>query len=113
MILFCQLNPQSGDANHELICHRSFSFVPSTQGRCLPPDFCTTFNASQDGVYLTTSASHYAPGVNVYLTSDFQTGSPMTYAMAGVVVRVDKLEGDKWGINRNDDIFSPSSLTVQ
>ena len=77
----------------------------------LPPDICTTFNVSQDGVYLATLASHYAPGVNIYLTSDFQTGSPMTYAMAGVVVRVDKLEGDKWGVAIH--IFSPSSSTVQ
>ena len=77
----------------------------------LPPDFCTTFNVSQDGVYLATSASHYAPGVNIYLTSDFQTGSPMTYAMAGVVVRVEKLEEDKWGVAIH--IFSPSSSTVQ
>jgi hypothetical protein len=77
----------------------------------LPPDFCTTFNVSRDGVYLATSAGHYAPGVNIYLTSDFQPGSPMTYAMAGVVVRVEKLEDDKWGVAIH--IFSSSSSTVQ
>src|ERR1700686_5805343 len=26
----------------------------------LPPDFCTAFNVSQDGVYLAISTSHYA-----------------------------------------------------
>jgi hypothetical protein len=49
--------------------------------------------------------------MNIYLTSDFQAGSPMTYAMAGVVIRVDKLEVDKWGVAIH--IFSESSSTVQ
>src|SRR6267142_3180488 len=31
VILFCQLNPQSDAVNHELICHRSCGFVPSTR----------------------------------------------------------------------------------
>jgi hypothetical protein len=77
----------------------------------LRPDICTTFNVSQDGVYLSTSSSHYLPGVRVYLTSDFQPGSPMTYAMAGVVVRVQELEDDKWGVAIH--IFSSSLSTVQ
>jgi hypothetical protein len=76
-----------------------------------PPHFSTTRNVSQNGVYLATLASNYAPGVNVYLTSDFQAGSPMTYAMAGVVVRVERLEDDRWGVAIH--IFSPSSSTVQ
>src|ERR1700680_2798067 len=76
-----------------------------------PPEYCTTFNVSQDGLYFATLASHYAPGVNIYLTSDFQPGSPMTYAMAGVGVRVEKLKEDKWGVAI--PIFSPSSSTVQ
>jgi PilZ domain-containing protein len=77
----------------------------------LPPDSCTTINVSQDGLYLVTLAGHYAPGVNVYVTSDFRSDSPLNYAMAGVVVRVDKLENDKWGVAIH--IFSPSSSTVQ
>jgi hypothetical protein len=77
----------------------------------LPPDFCITFNVSQDGLYLATLTSHYAPGVNVYVTSGFQPGRPMTYALAGVVVRVEKLEDDKWGVAIH--IFSPSMSTVQ
>jgi hypothetical protein len=77
----------------------------------LHPNFCTSVNVSQDGVYLATSASDYAPGVKVYLTSDFRPGSPMTRAMAGVVVRVEKFEDNKWGVAIR--IFSPSSSTVQ
>jgi hypothetical protein len=77
----------------------------------LPPDSCTTFNVSKDGLYLATLAGHYAPGMTIYVTSDFQPGSPMTYAMAGVVVRVEKLEVYKRGVAIY--IFSPSSSTVQ
>jgi len=77
----------------------------------LPPDVCTTLNVSQDGVYLATLAGHYAPGATVYLTSDFQSGSPMTSAMAGVVVRVQKLEDSKWGVAIR--IYSLSSPMVQ
>jgi hypothetical protein len=77
----------------------------------LPPDLCSTLNVSQGGVYLATLAGHYAPGMGVYLTSDFQPGSPMTYAMAGIVVRVQQLEDYKWGLAIH--IFSHSSSTVQ
>jgi hypothetical protein len=77
----------------------------------LPPDSCTTFNVSQNGLYLATVAGHYAPGVNVYVTSDFRSESPVNYAMAGVVVRVENLENDKWGVAIH--FFSPSSSTVQ
>src|ERR1700730_15890321 len=76
----------------------------------LPPDCCTTLNVSQHGLYLATAAGHYAPGMNLYVTSDFRPGSPLDYAMAGVVVRVDMLENDKWGVAIH--IFSPSSSTV-
>ena len=76
----------------------------------LPPEYCTTFNVSQDGLYLATSAGHYVPGLNVYVTSDFQPGSPMKHAVTGVVVRVEELEDDKWGVAIH--IFSPSSSAV-
>jgi hypothetical protein len=77
----------------------------------LPPDSCTTFNVSQGGLYLATTARHYAPGVNVYVTSDFQSDSPVNYAMSGVVVRVEKLENGQWGVAIH--IFSSSPSTVQ
>jgi PilZ domain len=76
-----------------------------------PPEYCTTLNVSQEGLYFATSEGHYAPGINVYVTSDFRPESSINYAMAGVVVRVDKLEGDNWGVAIH--IFSPSSSTVQ
>jgi hypothetical protein len=84
-------------------------FIRPSDSR-LPPDSCTTFNTSQDGLYLATLADHYAPGVNVYVTSDFQSGSPMNYAAAGIVVRVEKLKDDKWGVAIH--FFSPSASTV-
>lgn len=64
----------------------------------LPPEFCTTVNISRDGVYFTTSAGHYAVGTNVYVTGDFQPGSPIHKAIAGAVVRVDELDGERFGI---------------
>jgi hypothetical protein len=76
----------------------------------LRPDSCTTFNVSQDGLYLATLADHYAPGVKVYVTSDFHPGSLVHFATAGIVVRIEKLEDGKWGVAIH--IFSASSSTV-
>jgi hypothetical protein len=64
----------------------------------LPPEYCTTVNLSQDGLYFTTTAGHYAVGSSVYVTGDFQPGSPIKKAVAGAVVRVDRLEDDRFGI---------------
>jgi hypothetical protein len=76
-----------------------------------PPEYCTTLNVSQDGLYFATSEGHYALGLNIYVTSEFRTNSLINYAMEGVVVRVDRLENEKWGVAVH--IFSPSSSTVQ
>ena len=76
----------------------------------LPPDSCTSLNVSQDGLYLATLADHYAPGENVCVTSDFRPGTPMNFVSAGIVVRVEKLEDDKWGVAIH--IFSPPSSTL-
>jgi PilZ domain len=76
-----------------------------------PPEYCTTLNVSHDGLYFATSESHYAPGINLYITSDFRPNSSINYAMAGVVVRVDELENNKWGVAIH--IFSPPASTVQ
>jgi hypothetical protein len=64
----------------------------------LPPEYCTTFDVSQNGLYFSTPAGHYTLGMNVYVTTDFQPGSPMNHAVAGVVVRIDKQTGGKWGV---------------
>ena len=77
----------------------------------LPPEYCTTFNVSQDGLYFATSEDHYAFGMNAYVTGDFQPDSPMNHAVVGIVVRVEKLEEAKWGVAIH--IFSPLSPKVQ
>src|ERR1700675_1857650 len=63
-----------------------------------PPEYCTTLNASQDGLYFATQAGHYVLGMSVYVTTDFQPDSPLNSTFVGVVVRIDKLDPEKWGI---------------
>jgi DNA-binding NarL/FixJ family response regulator len=77
----------------------------------LSSEYCTTTNVSQDGIYFATSSDHYAPDMNVYVTSDYRTGSPMNHALTGLVVRVEKLEDGRWGVAIQ--IFSQSSSMVQ
>jgi DNA-binding NarL/FixJ family response regulator len=76
----------------------------------LPEDY-TTLNVSRGGLYFSTSKRHYAARVNVYVTSDFRPDNPKGHTVAGVVVRVEKLKNDKWGVAIH--IFSPLSSTVQ
>ena len=76
----------------------------------LPPEYCTTLNASQDGLYFFTQASHYELGMSVYVTTDFQPDSPLKSTFVGVVVRIDKLESDKRGIAIH--VLSPSSTAA-
>ena len=77
----------------------------------LPPEYCTTVNVSHGGLYLVASAGHYTSGVNVYVTSDFQPGSPISHTVAGAVVRVEQVKDGKWGVAI--DILSPLSSAVQ
>jgi len=76
----------------------------------LPPEYCTTLNASRDGLYFPTQAAHYALGMSVYVTTDFQPDSPLNSTFVGVVVRIDKLESDNRGIAIH--VLSPSSATT-
>src|ERR1700686_2959971 len=64
----------------------------------LPPEYCTTLNASEGGLYFPTLAGHYVIGMSVYVTTDFQPDSPLNSTFVGVVVRIDKLESDQRGI---------------
>lgn len=73
----------------------------------LPPEYCTTLNASQDGLYFSTQAGQYVLGMSVYVTTDFQPDSPLNTTFVGVVVRIDKLESEKQGIAIH--VLSPSS----
>jgi DNA-binding LytR/AlgR family response regulator len=77
----------------------------------LPPEYSTTINVSQDGIYFATSSDHYAPDMNVYVTSDYQPNSPINHALTGLVVRVEKLEEGKWGVAIQT--FPPSSSMIQ
>jgi hypothetical protein len=45
--------------------------------------------------------------MNVYVSNDFQSDNPMDHAVAGVVVRVEKLNDSKWGVAIRT--FSPIS----
>jgi hypothetical protein len=63
-----------------------------------PTEYCTTFNVSRAGVYFATSSAHYLLGINVYVTRDFLPGDPMNREEMGSVVRVEKLEDDRFGI---------------
>lgn len=76
----------------------------------LPPEYCTTLNASQDGLYFPTEADHYELGMSVYVTTDFQPDSPLNSTFVGVVVRIDKLESDRHGIAIH--VLSPSSAAA-
>jgi hypothetical protein len=63
-----------------------------------PPEYCHTFNISESGLYFATSTRHYSPGMNVYVTQDFQPGSPMNRSVAGSVVRVEELPSGQLGV---------------
>jgi hypothetical protein len=76
----------------------------------LPSESCTTFNVSQDAMYLATSSGHYVPGMNVYVSSDSLPDSLMDHALTGLVVRVEKLEDDRWGV-AIQTFSSTSSMT--
>lgn len=73
----------------------------------LPPEYCTTSNASEDGLYFPTEAGHYALGMSVYVTTDFQPDSPLHSTFVGVVVRIDTLDVERWGVAIH--VLSPSS----
>jgi hypothetical protein len=64
-------------------------------------------NGSQDGLYFSTQAGHYALGMSVYVTTDFHPDNPLNSNFVGVVVRIDKLESDNWGIAIH--VLSPTS----
>jgi len=72
-----------------------------------PAEYCTTFNVSKHGLYFATTSGHYELGMNVYVTADYQPGSPMNHSATGAVVRVDTLADGKWGIAIH--IFSGTS----
>ena len=63
-----------------------------------PEEICTSINVSRSGMYLVTSSGHYFTGMNVIVTLNFGPDDPMRREQIGDVVRVEKLEDDKWGV---------------
>lgn len=63
-----------------------------------PTEYCTSYNVSRSGVFLKTSAAHYVLGMTLYLTRDFVETDPNREEIKGAVVRVDELEGGKFGV---------------
>lgn len=76
----------------------------------LPAEYCTTSNASKEGLYFLTQTDHYELGMSVYVTTDFQPDSPLNTTFMGIVVRIDKLESEKWGIAIH--VLSPPSAAT-
>jgi hypothetical protein len=62
-------------------------------------------------MYFATQAAYYIPGMSVYVTSDFQPDSSLHSTVVGAVVRIDKLETEKWGVAIH--IVSPSSTAAK
>jgi hypothetical protein len=61
-------------------------------------EVCTTLNVSRTGLYFATSVDHYFPGMNVIVTLNFHSDSPMQQEYIGDVVRLERLEDCKWGV---------------
>ena len=81
---------------------------------------CITLNVSGNGLYFTTSIGHYYAGMEVFVTRNFEHGTPTNHGEPGQVVQVDKLKDGRWGIavhmlggpNKPFVRFRPSLLTL-
>ena len=70
-----------------------------------PAEIGTTSNMSPTGLYFLTSAGHYLPGMEVYVTRDFQPDVPRNAEEPGAIVRVDRLDSGQCGVAIH--VFSP------
>jgi hypothetical protein len=61
-------------------------------------EVCTALNVSRTGVYFATSTDHYFPGMNVLVVLNYRAGDPLHRELMGDVVRLEKLDNDKWGV---------------
>ena len=57
-----------------------------------------TLNASLDGIYFATSMGHYALGMIIYVTRNFQLSNPSNREEQAEVARVDVLKSGRWGV---------------
>jgi len=63
-----------------------------------PEEICTTLNVSRSGLYFVTSAEYYYIGMNVIVTLNFGPDDPRHREQIGDVVRMERLERNKWGV---------------
>jgi hypothetical protein len=63
-----------------------------------PEEICTTMNVSRNGFYFVTSTEHYFVGMNVIVTLNFGPDDPMHHEQIGDVLRLDRVENNKWGV---------------
>lgn len=76
-----------------------------------PAEIGTTSNVSPTGLYFLTSAGHYSPGMQVYVTRDFQPGAPPNAEVPGAIVRVDRLDSGQCGVAIR--VFAPQDSPAQ
>lgn len=58
----------------------------------------TTLNASRDGVYFTTGAEHYYPGMQVRVVFPYASNDLCNIELLGEVVRIERLADGRRGI---------------
>ena len=63
-----------------------------------PEEICTTANVSRSGLYFVTPTKHYVVGMNVVVTLNFGPDDPIHREQIGDVVRIEKLDKNKWGV---------------
>jgi hypothetical protein len=63
-----------------------------------PEEICTTANVSRNGLYFVTPSKHYAVGMNVVVMLNFGPNDPIHREQVGDVVRIEKVDGDKFGV---------------
>jgi hypothetical protein len=58
----------------------------------------SSVNASRDGLYFTTSATHYRIGMHLSFTLGYAPNDPCNSQSLGEVVRIERLEDGRFGI---------------
>ena len=61
-------------------------------------EICTTANVSRSGLYFVTATAHYVVGMNVIVTLNFGPDDPRHREQIGDVVRIEEVDGEKWGV---------------
>ena len=64
----------------------------------LPEETCWTVNVSRNGVKFVTLSDHYLPGMELFVTRNFQPNDPANFEETGSVLRADKLKDGRWSV---------------